>query len=90
MNKPTKLKKIIESFVEQRLNELDQYDSMAYENALKVSMVIMSHLSDIQAENPKLNGKLNFIKHLVMELEKNPKIKMNQDELDQLYFKYVK
>lgn len=57
---------------------------------IAIKMAAMSHLSDLQEEHSsdaKLVGVLNFVKSLILKLNGG---EMTQDELDQLYHKYVK
>jgi len=54
-----------------------------------VSMVALSHLSDIQHTNPELSGKLNFVKELMWKLKDGVK-EMKTSELHEIWMKHNK
>ncbi len=59
-------------------NELDGGD--IEEDSVKISMLVMSKLSDMQEENPELRDKINYIKSLIMKM--NDKTEINLSDLE--------
>lgn len=57
----------------------------------KISMVIMSHLSDVQHMTTKelIIKELNFVKALVL-LYPNTDVEETDEKLDQIYIQYTK
>lgn len=51
---------------------------------IKVSMVIMSHLSDIQEDNSNMRNRVDFVKFLVMKY-KNTETEINAEEEYELF-----
>jgi len=47
------------------------------EDSVRISMLVMSALSDMQEENPELRKKINYVKSLIMKMNDKTEIKMS-------------